>query len=122
MKLKRLRVLPSVKLAGRVSSELNETLPAYQGYYRHLHGEAIEPWPLVVQMLEMFVNSDPRVSGVARAIQQSPGRTGAGQDWSTNGVAEWLGSGQSDSCRKIKQNQSRHSSGGEIRRIALARG
>jgi hypothetical protein len=46
MKLKRLRVLPSVKLAGRVSGELNETLPAYQGYYRHLHGEAIEPWPL----------------------------------------------------------------------------
>jgi hypothetical protein len=28
---------------GRVSGELNETLTAYEGYYRRLHGEAIEP-------------------------------------------------------------------------------
>ena len=27
----------------RVSGELNEALTVYQGYYRHLHGEAIEP-------------------------------------------------------------------------------
>jgi hypothetical protein len=43
MKLKRVRVLPSVKLAGRVSGELNETLSAYAEYYRDVHEEAIEP-------------------------------------------------------------------------------
>jgi len=50
---------PLVRWAfGRVSGELNETLKAYEGYSRHLHGEAIEPWPLVVQMLETFVEAD----------------------------------------------------------------
>ena len=41
-----------------MSGELNETLTAYEGCYRHLHGEPIEPWPLVVQMLETFVEAD----------------------------------------------------------------
>ena len=50
---------PLVRWAlGRVSGELNETLTAYQGYYRHLHGEAVELWPLVAQMLESFMEAD----------------------------------------------------------------
>jgi hypothetical protein len=90
MKLKRLRVLPSVKLAGRVSGELNETLKAYQGYYRHLHGEAIEPWPLVVQMLETFVEADRdfqtwrRRSSEASVGGVAGARNGAGKE-SRNG-------------------------------------
>jgi hypothetical protein len=51
MKLKRVRTLPSAKLAGRVPGELKETLTAYAGYYREVHGETIEVWPLVVHML-----------------------------------------------------------------------
>jgi hypothetical protein len=90
MKLKRLRVLPSVKLAGRVSGEFNETLTAYQGYYRHLHGEAIEPWPLVVQMLETFVEADRDFQAWRRRSSEPPvggaagARTGAGKE-SRNG-------------------------------------
>jgi hypothetical protein len=112
MKLKRLRVLPTVKLAGRVSGELNETLAAYRGYYRHVHGDAIDAWTLVVQIVEAFVEADRDTGRKHRR----------GTERSRQGVAEWLGPGQSDSWRKIKQNQSRHSSGGGSRRIALAGG
>ena len=55
MKLKRLRVLPSVKLAGRIPGELDETLKAYRDYYRHLHGEAIIRLPGVRQTRTFFV-------------------------------------------------------------------
>jgi hypothetical protein len=58
MKLKRVRVLSSVKLAGRVSGELNETLSAYAKYYRDVHEEAIELWPLVAHILQTFVDDD----------------------------------------------------------------
>ena len=90
MKVKRLRVLPSVKLAGRVSGELNETLTAYREYYRHLHGEPIEPWPLVIQMLETFVEADREFHAWRRSSKEAPvgsaagARTGAGKE-SRNG-------------------------------------
>jgi hypothetical protein len=58
MKLKRVRMLPSVKLAGRVSGELNETLTAYAEYYRHVRQEAIELRPLVVHILQTSVDDD----------------------------------------------------------------
>jgi hypothetical protein len=74
-----------VKLAGRVSG-LIKTLAAYRDYYRRLHGEAIEPWPLVVQMLETFVEADRdfRHGDGDRAKYRSEGaagaRTGAGKE------------------------------------------
>ena len=58
MKLKRVRMLPSVKLAGRVSGELNETLTAYAEYHGDVHEEAIELWPLGAHMLQTFVDDD----------------------------------------------------------------
>ena len=58
MKLKRVRMLPSVKLAGRVSGELHETLVAYTHYYRDVHEEAIDLWPLIVHILQTFVDDD----------------------------------------------------------------
>jgi hypothetical protein len=78
MKLKRLRVLPSVKLTGRVSGELHETLKAYRDYYRHLHGEAIDPWPLVIQMLETFVEADREFHLWRRHSSETPSRSAAG--------------------------------------------
>ena len=58
MKLKRIRTLPYVKLIGRVPGDLHEALVGYAEYYRTVHGEPIEVWPLVVQMLSTFVDDD----------------------------------------------------------------
>ena len=58
MKLKRVRVLPTVKLIGRMPGDLHEALVAYAEYYRAVHGEAIEVWPLVVHMLQTLVDDD----------------------------------------------------------------
>ena len=58
MKLKPLHALPSVKLAGRVSGELHADLTAYAAYYREVVGQSIDLWPLVVQMVRTFVDSD----------------------------------------------------------------
>ena len=58
MKLKSVRIVPAVRLVGRMPGELHEALTAYTGYYRDVHGEAIEVWPLVVHMLRTFVDDD----------------------------------------------------------------
>jgi len=58
VKLKPIRSLPSTKLAGRVPGELHAALTAYGTYYREVVGEAIDLWPLVVQMLRTFVDTD----------------------------------------------------------------
>ncbi len=58
MKLKRVRKLAPVRLTGSVLGELHETLAAYARYYREEHGEPITLWPLVVQMLRVFVDGD----------------------------------------------------------------
>ncbi len=58
MKLERVRNLAPVRLVGWVPGELHETLTAYARYYREEHGEAIEVWPLVVQMLRVFLDDD----------------------------------------------------------------
>ena len=73
MKLKRVRVLPSVKLAGRVSDELNETLTAYADYYRDMHDEAIELWPLIAHPADLR-GRRPRLSDVASADERSVDR------------------------------------------------
>jgi len=75
MKLRRVRILPSVKLAGRVSGKLNETLAAYADYYRDVHGEAIELWPLVTHILQTFVDEDRAFQAWRRRSNGAP--TGA---------------------------------------------
>ena len=79
MKLKRVRTLPYVKLIGRVPGDLHEALVGYAEYYRAMHGEPIEVWPLVVQMLKTFVDDDRefqawrrRASGAAANSEQRP--------------------------------------------------
>jgi hypothetical protein len=75
-----------------VSAELNETLTVYQGYYRHLHGEAIEPWPLLAKMLETFVEADRDFQAWRRRSSEVPvggaagARRGTGKE-SRNGEA-----------------------------------
>ena len=76
MKLKRVRTLPYVKLVGRVPGDLHEALVGYAEYYRAMHGEPIDVWPLVVQMLRTFVDDDRefqawrrRASGAAAGAQ-----------------------------------------------------
>ena len=47
-----------MKLAGRVPGDLHADLTAYAAYYRGAVGQSIDLWPLVVQMLRTFVDSD----------------------------------------------------------------
>jgi hypothetical protein len=58
MKLKPMRPLPSMKLAGRVPGELHADLTAYVAYYRETVGEPIALWPLAIQILRTFVDRD----------------------------------------------------------------
>ena len=58
MKLKPLHSSPSSKLAGRVPGELHAELIAYAAYYREVVGQSIDLWPLVIQMLLTFVDTD----------------------------------------------------------------
>jgi hypothetical protein len=58
MKLKLVHSLPSVKLTGRVPGELHADLTAYSDYYREVLHEPIAAWPLVIQILRTFIDSD----------------------------------------------------------------
>ena len=83
MKLKRVRTLAPVPLKGRVPGELYEVLVAYAGYYREVHGEAIDLWPLLVQMLRAFVDADREFHAWRR---QSVGGVARPPAWSENGT------------------------------------
>ena len=72
MKLKRIRTLPYVKLIGRVPGDLHEALVGYAEYYRTVHGEPIEVWPLVVQMLRTFVDDDREYTAPAALANMRP--------------------------------------------------
>jgi hypothetical protein len=58
MKLKPVRAYPAVVIKGRVPGELHTALTAYTIYYRETTKQAIELWPLVLQMLQQFVETD----------------------------------------------------------------
>ena len=58
MKFKPIPSLPSMKLAGRLPGELHADLTAYAAYYREVVDQPIDLWPLVVQVLRTFVDSD----------------------------------------------------------------
>jgi hypothetical protein len=65
MRLKRVRTLAPMTLKGHVPGELYEVLAAYAGYYREVHGEVIDVWPLLVHMLREFVSPGPCLPRVA---------------------------------------------------------
>lgn len=80
MKLKPVHSLPSVKLIGRVPGELHSDLAAYADYYREVLREPIAAWPLVIQILRTFMDSDRefhawrrrRRNGIAAAPDAEP--------------------------------------------------
>ena len=83
MKLKRVRTLAPMTLKGRVPGELYEVLAAYAGYYREVHGEAIDLWPLLVQMLRAFVDADREFHAWRRQASEVRGEAPA---WSGDGT------------------------------------
>ena len=90
MKLKRVRRLTPATLKGRVPGDLHETLAAYAGYYREVHGEAIDLWPLLVQMLRAFMDADREFL----AWRRNAGRDADGASArSGNGTGRKSGSG-----------------------------
>ena len=76
MKLKRVRTLPYVKLIGRVPGDLHEALVGYAEYYRTVHGEPIEVWPLVVQMLRTFMDDDREFQAWRRRASEAASNSG----------------------------------------------
>jgi hypothetical protein len=47
-----------MKLGGSVPGDVSDALTAYAEYYRNVHGNAIKPWPLVIQIVRTFVVED----------------------------------------------------------------
>jgi len=58
MKRKPVPIWPAPVLKDRVPSELQSALTVYTAYYRETTGRTIEVWPLVVQMLQQFLDTD----------------------------------------------------------------
>jgi hypothetical protein len=73
MKLKPVRVYPALVLKGRVPGELNTALTAYTAYYRETTSQVIEVWPLVLQMLQQFMDTDRDFQAWRRRTQSGPG-------------------------------------------------
>ena len=73
MKLKSIQSYTHVSPRGRVPGELHAALTADTAYYRHTIGQPIEVWPLVVQMLQRFVESDREFQTWRRRAQNGPG-------------------------------------------------
>jgi hypothetical protein len=73
MKLRRVQTYPPVLLKGHVPGELNIALSAYVVYYRETTGQTIELWPLVVQILEQFLDADRALQTRRRRTHNGPG-------------------------------------------------
>ncbi len=72
MKLKPVQTYPSALLKGRVPGELHTALTAYAVYYRETTGQTIELWPLVVQMVEQFMDTDRDFDAWRRRTRSGP--------------------------------------------------
>jgi hypothetical protein len=72
MKLKLVQTYPAAKLKGRVPGEVHAALMAYATYYRETTGQAIDVWPLVVQMLQRFMETDRDFQAWRRRTQNGP--------------------------------------------------
>jgi hypothetical protein len=73
MKLKPVPTYTDVSLKGRVPGELHAARIAYAAYYRQTIGQPIEVWPLVVQLLQRFVESDREFQTWRRRAQNGSG-------------------------------------------------
>ena len=83
MKLKRVRILAPEPSRASSPASSYEVLAAYAGYDREVHGEAIDLWPLLVQMLRAFVAADREFHTWRRQAGGSAGRT---PPWSEEGT------------------------------------
>jgi hypothetical protein len=72
MKLKPVQTSPVALLKGRVPGELHTALTAYTAYYRETIGQTIELWPLVVQILQQFLDTDRDFQAWRRRTQNGP--------------------------------------------------
>ena len=73
MKLKPVQTYTDVLLKGRVPGELHAALTAYTSYYRETSGQPIEVWPLIVLMLQRFIETDRDFQTWRRRSQNGPG-------------------------------------------------
>ena len=73
MRLKPEQTYAHVSLKGRIPGELHAALTAYTSYYRETSGQPIEVWPLVVQMLQRFVETDRDFQTWRRRTQNGRG-------------------------------------------------
>jgi hypothetical protein len=72
MRLKPVQTYTDVPLKGRVPGELHAALTAYASYYRETTGQPIDLWPLIVQMLQRFVETDREFQAWRRRTQKGP--------------------------------------------------
>ena len=72
MKLKPVRAYPAVVIKGRVPGDLHTALTAYTTYYGETTKQAIELWPLVLQILRQFVETDRDFQLWRRRTDQGP--------------------------------------------------
>ena len=72
MKLKPVQTYADVSLKGRIPGELHAALTAYTSYYRETSGQPIEVWPLIVQMLQGFGETDREFQVWRRRTQNGP--------------------------------------------------
>ena len=72
MKLNPVQTYPPALLKGRVPGELHTARTAYAAYYRETTGQTIELWPLVVQMVQQFVDADRGFEGWRRRTRVGP--------------------------------------------------
>jgi hypothetical protein len=73
MKLKPVRAYPAVVIKGRVPGELHRALTAYTTFYRETTKQEIELWPLLLQMLQQFVETDRDFQMWRRRTDHGPG-------------------------------------------------
>ncbi len=73
MRLKPAQTYTDVSLKGRVPGELHAALSAYTSYYRETSGQPIEVWPLIVLMLQRFIETDRDFQTWRRRSQNGPG-------------------------------------------------
>jgi len=73
MKLKPVQTYTDVLFKGRIPGELHAALNAYASYYHETIGQPIEIWPLIVQMLQRFVETDREFQTWRRQTQNGPG-------------------------------------------------
>jgi hypothetical protein len=73
MRLKPVQNYADASLKGRVPGELHAVLTAYTSYYHETTGQQIDVWPLIVQMLQRFIETDREFQAWRRRTHKGPG-------------------------------------------------